>query len=110
MSLSDNVYKAFEDVVGKRNISRDQAVCESYRCYAAQSSAHYGPYDHRTPMPGAVIMPGSTEEVQAIVRLCNKYHVPFKASTTFWSAMGFVGDDDSVQLDMKRMKGLVDRR
>ena len=106
MSLANDVYKEFEDVVGKRNISRDPAVCESYRCYAAQSSAHYGPFDHRTPMPAAVIMPGSTEEVQGVVRICNKYQVPFKASTTFWSAMGFIGDDDSVQLDMKRMKGL----
>ena len=111
MALSNEIYAAFEAVVGKRNISRDPAVCESYRCYAAQSSAHYGPYDHKTPMPAAVILPGSTEEVQNIVKLCNKYNIHFKASTTFWAAMGFIGDDNSIQLDMRRMDKLeIDER
>jgi glycolate oxidase len=106
MALSKEIYQALEAVVGKRNISQDPAVLESYRCYAAQSSAHYGPYDQRTPLPAAVILPGSTEEVQGVVKLCNKYNIHFKASTTFWSAMGFIGDDDSIQLDMRRMNGL----
>ncbi|MGE4483734.1 MAG: FAD-binding oxidoreductase, partial [Oscillospiraceae bacterium] len=111
MALSKEVYEAFEAAVGKRNVSQDPAVCESYRCYAAQSSAHYGPYDHKTPMPAAVVLPGCTEEVQNIVRLCNKYKIPFKASTTFWSAMGFIGDDNSIQLDMRRMSKLkIDER
>ena len=106
MAISTEVYKAFEDVVGARNITSDPAVLESYRCYAAQSSAHYGPFDHKTPMPGAVIMPGSTEEVQGVVRICNKYKIPFKAATTFWSAMGYIGDENAVQLDMRRMKSI----
>lgn len=111
MALPQEVYQALEAVVGERWISRDDAVLESYRCYAAQSSAHYGPFDHKTPKPGAVIMPGSTEDVQGIVKVCNKYKVPFKASTTFWAAMGFIGDDDAVQLDMRRMdKIIIDER
>jgi glycolate oxidase len=111
VALKPEVYKAFEDVVGKENISQDPAILESYRCYAAQSSAHYGPYDHKTPLPAAVIMPGSTEDVQAVVKLCNKYNIPFKASTTFWSAMGFIGNDNSIQLDMRRMsKIIIDKR
>jgi len=106
MALAKEIYQAFEDVVGKRNISQDPGICENYRCITAQSSAHYGPYDHRTPLPQAVIMPGSTREVQQIVKLCNKYKIEFKASTTFWSAMGYIGSDYAVQLDMRRMKGL----
>lgn len=111
MPLAKHVYEAMEAVVGKRNISQDPAVLESYRCYAAQSSAHYGPFDHKTPVPAAVVLPGSTEEVQCIVKLCNKYDIHFKASTTFWSAMGFVGDDNSIQLDMRRMAKIeIDER
>lgn len=93
-------------MVGKRNISEDIAVLETYRCASAQSSCHYGPYDNRTPMPQAVILPGSTEEVQQVIRLCNKFGIKFKASTTFWSAAGYIGDDRSVQMDMRRMAGL----
>jgi len=104
MALDRAIYKAFEQVVGKRNISEDPGVLETYRCAAAQSSAHYGPFDHRTPTPIAVILPGSTREVQGVIRLCNKYGIPFKASTTFWSAHGYVDQDDSIQIDMRRMK------
>ena len=104
MALDRAIYKAFEQVVGKRNISEDPGVLETYRCIAAQSSAHYGPYDHKTPTPQAVVMPGSTKEVQGCIRLCNKYGIHFKASTTFWSAHGYIDDDYSIQFDMHRMK------
>jgi glycolate oxidase len=104
MALSQELYQAFENIVGKRNISQDVGIRETYRCAAAQSSAHYGPYDHKTPLPDAVLLPGSTDEVQNIIRLCNKYDIKFKASTTFWSSMGYIGSDNAIQLDMRRMR------
>lgn len=103
MALERSIYQEFEAVVGARNMSESPAVLETYRCAAAQSSAHYGPFNHRTPTPQAVILPGSTEEVSAVIRLCNKYGIKFKASTTFWSAHGYVDCDNAVQLDMRRM-------
>ena len=103
MALSREIYAAFEAVVGKKYISEDPGILQTYRCKAAQSSAHYGPYNHITPTPQAVILPGSTEEVQCVVRLCNKYKIKFKCSTTFWSAHGYIGSDYAVQLDMRRM-------
>jgi len=106
MAFSRKIYKALEDIVGKRNISEDRGVLETYRCVSSQSSAHYGPYDQKTPLPQAVLLPGSTDEVQNIVRLCNKYKIQFKASSTFWSAMGYIGDDYAIQLDMRRMRSI----
>ena len=103
MALDRDFYRALEDIVGRRNVSDDPAVTENYRCISAQSSAHYGPVASRTPRPLAVVLPGCTEEVQQIVRLCNKYKVEFKAASTFWAAMGFVGSDNSIQIDMIRM-------
>ncbi|MHB9152279.1 MAG: FAD-binding oxidoreductase [Spirochaetales bacterium] len=104
MALSKEIFEALESIVGARNISQDKGVLETYRCIASQSSAHYGPYDHKTPLPQAVLLPGSTAEVQKIVRLCNKYGIKFKASSTFWSAMGFIDSDYAIQLDMRRMR------
>lgn len=104
MAFSREIYKAFEDIVGKRNISEDSGILETYRCIASQSSSHYGPYDHKTPMPEAVLLPGSTEEVQNIIKLCNNYNIKFKASSTFWSSMGYISDDYAIQLDMRRMR------
>lgn len=111
MALSREIYQALESVVGKRNISEDKGICETYRNIPAQGSAHYGPSNDWTPLPQAVVLPGSTEEVQGIVRIFNKYNIEFKASTTFWSAMGYIGSDYAVQLDMRRMKSVsVDAR
>lgn len=106
MTLDKRIYKALEDIVGARNISQDPAVTETYRCITAQSSAHYGPYDHRTPLPQAVVLPGSTEEVQQIIKICNKYDIHFKAASTFWAAMGYISSDNSIQMDMKRMANI----
>lgn len=106
MSLSREIYQEFEAVVGPENISQSPVVLETYRCKATQSSAHYGPYDHRTPTPQAVILPGSAEEVQKIVLLCNQYKLHFKASGTFWSAHGYISSDDAIQVDMRRMRDI----
>lgn len=104
MTLSRSVYKEFESIVGEKNISDDIGVLETYRNPAAQSSAHYGPFSHWTPLPQAVILPASTKEVQKIVCICNRYKIQFKASSTFYSTMGYIGSDNAVQLDMRRMK------
>lgn len=106
MALSQEIYQAFETVVGKRNISRDVGIRETYRCVSSQSSGHYGPYDNKTPLPEAVILPGTTEEVQNVVKLCDKYNIKFKASSTFWASMGYIGADYAVQLDMRRMRSI----
>lgn len=107
MALKKELYAGFEAIVGARNISQDPAVLETYRCAAAQSSAHYGPFDHRTPTPEAVLLPATTAEVQAIVALCNENKLRFKASSTFWSAMGYVGFDGSIQIDLRRMREIT---
>ena len=86
MAFNQEAYKELELIVGKRWISQDIAERECYRSIMAESSAHSGPYDGETPLPGAVILPGSTEEVQAIVKICNKYDIHFKACSTFWSS------------------------
>lgn len=106
MAFEKDIYNALEDIVGERNISEDVSFCENYRCNAAQTSAHYGPEDHTTPLPQAVILPGSTKEVKQIIEVCNKYGIQFKASTTFWSSMGYIGSDYAIQMDMRRMRSI----
>lgn len=108
LTLSKDIYQAFEDIVGPSNISEDPLILDTYRQVMAQTASHLGPhYRVMTPRGLAVILPGSTEEVQSIVRLCNKYRIKFKASTTFWSAMGNISDDYAIQLDMRRMDRIL---
>ena len=46
--------------------------------------------------------------MQTIVRVCNKYKIKYKASSTFWGAMGFPSYDDAIQLDMRRMDRILE--
>ena len=109
MTLPRNVYLALEDIVGTANISEDPAVLDSYRYSLAHTAIHLGPfYNTFTPRGEAVLMPGSTEEVQAIVKLCNKYKIKFKASSTFWSAQGYPSEEGAIQLDMRRMDRILE--
>ena len=109
MTLSKEVYQSFEDIVGSNNISDDPALLDSYRYCLAHTAIHLGPYYRvYTPRGAAVLLPGSTEEVQAIVRLCNKHKLRVKPSSTFWSAWGFPLEDDTIQLDMRRMDRILE--
>jgi hypothetical protein len=109
MALSKEIYQQFEDVVGPDNISDDPAVLDSYVTPMAQSQHHMGPaYGVTTPRGLAVIMPGSTEDVQSVVRLCNKYKIKFHAASTFWTSRANICDDNAITLDMKRMDRILE--
>jgi hypothetical protein len=109
MALTKEQYQAFEDIVGPQWISRDPALLDSYTFPMDSTSLHMGPcYKVYTPRGLAVLLPGSTEEVQAIVKLCNKYKIKYKASSTFWGAMGYPSHvDKTIQLDMRRMDKIL---
>src|SRR4030042_8321 len=109
MALSKEVYQALEDIVGPKNVSDDPSVLVSYEFPLAVTSIHLGPhYRTNTPRGGAVVLPANTEEVQSIVKLCNKYKIKFKASSTFWGAMGYPSFDDVIQIDMRRMDRVLE--
>jgi hypothetical protein len=109
MALSREIYRELENTVGQRYISDDPALLDSYTYPLTGTSNHIGPfYNVSTPRGGAVLLPSSTEEVQAIVRVCNKHKIRFKAATSFWSAMGYPSHDNVVQLDLRRMDRILE--
>lgn len=89
MTLSSDIYKAFEDVVGEENICADQAIMPSY---------HFTKF-------AAIILPKDTSEVQAIVRLCNKYRLRFRAVCTGWTG---VFPEGIIYLDLRRMNRIIE--
>jgi len=89
MALSKEVYKAFEDVVGEENICDDPAIMPSY--YNTEFAA--------------VLLPKDTAEVQAIVKLCNKYKVQFRPICTGWTGAFPKG---IILLDLRRMNHIVE--
>jgi hypothetical protein len=107
--LSDEAYRALEDIVGAANVSRDAAILDGY---AFQWLAELVRPDqsHYMPRPAAVVLPATTEEVQAIVRLANKYGLKVKPHGTGWYHWsGPIKDEDAtLQLDMRRMNAIVE--
>jgi len=89
MALSKDKYSAFEDIVGPENICNDPAIMPSY---------------HATEF-AAVILPGNTLEVQAIVKLCNKYKLKFRPVCTGWTGMFPPG---IIYLDLRRMNRIIE--
>jgi glycolate oxidase len=89
MALSKDIYKELEDVVRAENISDDPAIQDSYKAKNI-----------------TVVLPVNAEEVAAVVKLCNKHKIPFKAQSTGWSF--YPPASDFVFLDLRRMNRIIE--
>ena len=75
--LEPEVYKALENIVGSSWISQDRAVAEAYSKLSLDAEGFLKKH-HKDPSNifACVVLPGSTGEVQSIVRVANRYRVP----------------------------------
>jgi hypothetical protein len=60
------------------------------------------------PRPVAVVLPKSTEEVQEIVRFCNRNRLMAKPLSTGFHAVCAASRDRVIVLDLKRMNRIID--
>ncbi|WP_458011047.1 FAD-binding oxidoreductase [Candidatus Solincola sp.] len=58
--------------------------------------------------PAAVVLPGSTAEVQAVVRICLEHGLRLKAMSTGWGIWNMVSGEDVVQVDLRRMDRILE--
>ena len=96
MSLPKEIYQAFENIVGPDWISDDPAVLEADHQVSRGTAA--------LKRPICSIQPETAEEVQGIVKLCNRYMLPFSATTT--NPPPGLERDGVVYIDLKRMRKL----
>ena len=75
--LSREAYHALESVVGKEWVTEDRAIIEAYVINTDDAGASLRVL-HRDPRmrAAAVVMASSTEEVQGVVRVANRYGFP----------------------------------
>lgn len=104
VAAPDGLLDDLAGALGKRRVTGEPHILDSY---AAQPfhKVEPGVWIHR---PIAVAMPQTTDEVQEVVRICNRHHVRFKALTTGWGAHAGPGYDNVVQVDMRRMNRILD--
>ncbi len=102
--ISDQAYRELENIVGPAYITREPAVLDGY---AWQPLWNEGPemWVHR---PIAVVLPASTEEVQAVVKACNRHGLKFKAICTGWGALSGPRSGNVVQIELRRMDRILE--
>lgn len=100
MSILKEAYQALQSIVGLDWVSDDPAVCEADRKGGVTLK------DQLLVRPGCSIQPESTEEVQAIVKVCNRYMLPFGATSTYGLPSPGSSRKDWVFIDLKRMRKL----
>ncbi len=102
--LSRKVAAELSAIVGERHVDNDPCVMDTY---AWQYVAEAATGDNYIMRPLCVVLPGSTEEVAAVVRACGRLGVQYKAMSTgfgFWN--GSI-DKHIVQIDLKRMDRIL---
>jgi len=105
MELTREAYRALEDVLGEENISQDPAIRDGYAFQPYGGSRTGARFFLR---PSAVVLPGSTKDVQAIIRMCRRFHIKFRAHSTGFGNHNVVGSEDTVLMDLRRMNRIID--
>ena len=78
MAFSEIAFKALQDVVGEGNVTTDPVVCQSYSRVQWTADGCVQRSQLGVGMrPDCVVLPRSTEEVQSIIKLANRYDFVF---------------------------------
>ncbi len=104
MAVPREAYAVLASIVGPEYISEDPVDCAAYRSGPGGYEADMGYGKVMPKIPACIIMPKTTEEVQKIVRACNRYKVPYTPfSTGFFGPRSFPHVPDALLIDLKRM-------
>jgi len=107
--MGREIYRIFEDIVGPENISDDPVILETYSFnWLTEFLPRSAPSKFMEHRPLAVVLPGSTEEVQKIVKVCNAYKIKFKALSTGYGSHSLPGQENVLVIDLKRMNRIVE--
>ncbi|MHA1309699.1 MAG: FAD-binding oxidoreductase [Candidatus Helarchaeota archaeon] len=110
MKIDKKILNEIQDIVGKENATDNEVILESYTynwCVEfinVMEGNEPIPFWHK---PIAVVLPSTTEEVQKFVKLCNKYHLKFKAQSTGLGPWNQPSEDDVIVVDLRRMNKIV---
>ncbi len=71
-------YKEIEEAIGKENITADRATIECYSRFGIDIAGYLKKHaKDPSNIPACIVLPDSTEDIQAVVRIANKFKIPF---------------------------------
>jgi glycolate oxidase len=106
MRLAKEAYQAFVDIVGPDYVTQEPVILDTYN----QVWGNQFFFDEKhSARPSAVLLPATTEEVQAIVRVCNQHGILFKAFSSGFEYLSLsLVNSKGILLDMKRMNRVIE--
>lgn len=106
--LPAEVYSTLEHIMGEQWISQDRAVVETYSKLSLDAEGFLKKHakDHSS-LPACVILPGCTEDVQAIVRVAGKYKIPFVPFTNGQAMSAPTSAAPTICVHMSRMNKVL---
>ena len=117
MKLSNEEYKALEEIVGPEYISQEPVIMDTYN----QVWGNKFFFDEKHSMrPAAVLLPASTVEIAKVVKVCNRHGLLFKAfssgfeylSLSLMNSKGILFDlrrmDRILEIDIKNMRAVIE--
>jgi glycolate oxidase len=97
--------RALEDIVGPDFISIEPNILDGY-CFSWGNELAWKSRFATRPL--GVVLPGNTEEVQAIVKACNRFKITFKAHSTGFGSGGLEADNQFLSIDLRRMDRILE--
>ena len=106
--LTAEVFRALENVVGSEWISEDRAVVEAYSKLSLDAEGFLKKH-HKDPsnIPACILFPASIEEIQSIVRIANRYGVPFLPFTNGQAISSPTSDVPTICIHLSRMNRVL---
>ncbi len=99
------IYEELVNILGPDYVEDDPAIMVAYS--RDWSTPFYPPFDSTKKEMEFVVLPGSTEDVQQIVKLANRYKFPFSvASTGLFMSEVYALKPYWCYIDLKRMNRL----
>ncbi|MDX1778206.1 MAG: FAD-binding protein, partial [Thermodesulfobacteriota bacterium] len=97
------ILEALQSAIGKDNVEDSPAVMMAYH-------RDWLPPGVLNPtLPEFVTLPNGTEETQQIIKICNRYNVPFiPLGSSQWSVTTAPNRPGTLIIDSKRMDGIVE--
>ena len=109
MGFPKEAFRVLQGIVGKDYISQDPVTCEAY--YPTGHGKDTGSERILYTKASCVILPKITEEVQEIIRVANRFSIPYTPGSTFWFITCQTKRPNSLIIDLKRMNLLsIDER
>lgn len=94
----DNILKILQDIVGEENATDDEFV---RLAYSRDQNWNFNP----PRMPDYVVRPANKNEVQAVLRLANRYRIPVIPIGGNLNVRGMtIPSEGGISLDLRRMK------